>query len=91
MCEGARSGWFVSDESGVSIPRNIREPRADLRRAGFFLHRTRGTHTMWKHSLLPGIGANIAGKDGADAKSYQEDEVRLALAALRAARGEGQL
>jgi predicted RNA binding protein YcfA (HicA-like mRNA interferase family) len=69
------------------MPRNIRELRTDLRRAGFFLHRTRGTHTLWKHPLLPGIDANIAGKDGADVKPYQEDEVRLALAALRAARG----
>lgn len=46
---------------------------------------------MWKHSLLPGSSANIAGKDGADAKPYQEDEVRPALAALRAARGDERL
>ena len=38
---------------------------------------------MWKHPLLPGMGAVIAGRDSADAKGYQEDEVRRALEAAR--------
>ncbi len=67
------------------MPRKLRELRADLRRAGFYLHRSRGSHTMWKHPLVPGISANLAGKDGTDAKPYQEDEVRGAFQALREA------
>ncbi len=72
------------------MPRKLRELRADLRRAGFYLHRTRGSHTMWKHSLVPGISANLAGKDGADARAYQEDEVRRALRAVREAQRRQQ-
>ncbi len=73
------------------MPRKLRELRADLRRAGFYLHRTRGSHTMWKHPLVPGISANLAGKDGADARAYQEDEVRWALRAVREAQRRQQL
>lgn len=69
------------------MPRKLRELRADLRRAGFVLHRTRGSHTMWKHPLLRGIGAVLAGQDSAGAKQYQEDEVRRALEAAREIEG----
>ncbi len=45
---------------------------------------------MWKHPLIPGISANLAGKDGADARAYQEDEVRRALRAVREAQRRQQ-
>ena len=71
------------------MPGKIRELRADLRRAGFTQEHQSGSHQVWKHPLLAGISAVIAGQDGADAKTYQETHVRRALQALREAQ-EGQ-
>lgn len=71
------------DQSESGIPCKLRELRADLRQAGFFLDHQTGSHQVWKHALLPGISANLVGKDGADAKQYQEAQVRRALNALR--------
>ena len=71
-------------------PRKLRELRADLRQAGFALDHQAGSHQIWKHPLLPGIGANLAGKDSADARLYQEAEVRRALQALREAQRRQQ-
>jgi hypothetical protein len=67
------------------MPRKLRQLRADLPRAGFALDHQTGSHQVWKHPLLPGVSANLAGKDSADAKPYQEREVREALTRLRAA------
>jgi hypothetical protein len=64
------------------MPRKLRALRGDLRRAGFSPDRQTGSHQVWKHPLLPGISANLAGKDGDDAKPYQEREVREALRRL---------
>lgn len=66
------------------MPRKVRELRADLRREGWYVARRRGSHETWKHPLLPGKKATLAGKDGADAKPYQEDEVAAALEATQA-------
>ena len=57
------------------MPRTLRELRADLRRPGFAIDHQTGSHQVWKHPFLPGVGANVAGQDGADAKAYQESEV----------------
>jgi len=65
------------------MPRKLRELRADLRRAGFALDHQTGSHQVWKHPLVPGIAANLVGRDGADAKPYQEAEVRRALQDLQ--------
>ncbi len=65
------------------MPRKLRELRADLRSAGFYIDHHTGSHQGWKHPLLTGLSANLAGKDGADAKPYQEREVREALRRLR--------
>ena len=67
------------------MPRKLRALRADLRRAGFTLDHQTGSHQVWKHHLVAGIGANLAGKDSADAKPYQEREVSNALDQLRQA------
>ena len=64
------------------MPRKPRELRADLRAAGFIIDYQTGSHQVWKHPLLQGISANLAGKDGSDAKAYQETQVRMALQAL---------
>jgi len=67
------------------MPRKLRELRSDLKSAGFAVDHQTGSHQVWKHPLLPGISANLAGKDGADAKPYQEQEVRTAIQRLREA------
>ncbi len=72
------------------MPRKIRELRADLRRAGFSIDRQTGSHQVWKHPLLPGLSAVLAGTDGADAKPYQERQVRSILDALPDREGRQQ-
>jgi hypothetical protein len=72
------------------MPRKLRELRAELRQAGFAIDHQTGSHQVWKHPLLPGISANLAGNDGADAKRYQEVQVRRAMEALDAARKRQQ-
>jgi hypothetical protein len=53
--------WFII-RSGVRVPRKLRELRADLRAAGFAIDHQTGSHQVWKHPLIPGISANLAGK-----------------------------
>jgi hypothetical protein len=59
--------------------------RADLRHAGFSIDHQRGSHQVWKHPLIPGVSANLAGAYGADAKPNQEQQVREALRRLEEA------
>jgi predicted RNase H-like HicB family nuclease len=47
------------------VPRKLRQLRADLRRPGFVPDHQTGSHQVWKHELLPGLSANLAGRDGA--------------------------
>ena len=47
----------------------------------------KGDHTVWAHPLVPGH-VSIDGKDGDDAKPYDERNVRAALATLARAREE---
>lgn len=76
------------------MPRKLRQLRAEPRREGFHVGRQVGSHEIWTHPLIPGVGANLVGKDGADAKPYQEKEVREAIQKVREARqrqkGQGQ-
>lgn len=62
------------------MPRKIRQLRADLARAGYVrdTKRGKGSHTWWVHPKIPGYAVNVAGQDGADAKPYQERDVREA-------------
>jgi len=61
------------------MPLKIRELKAMLRKAGFTCKPGKGSHTKWSHArrAKPVI---LSGKDGADAKPYQEQEVAEALA-----------
>jgi len=43
----------TSAEKRDGMPPKIRELRSRLRKAGFFLSRTRGSHTVWSHPALP--------------------------------------
>ena len=69
------------------MPRKIREILADYRRAGFAVATSggKGSHRKATHPLVPGA-AIISGRDGADAKPYQEAELRDKLRKLAEAR-----
>ncbi len=71
------------------MPRKLRELRSDLHAAGFDIDHQTGSHQVWKHPLLPGVSANLAGRDGADARPYQERQTREALRRLREAQEGG--
>jgi len=61
------------------VPRKIRELKADLRRAGAAEVSHEGSYAKWKHPLVPDLEVVLAGNDGADAKLYQERQVRTLL------------
>ncbi|AUT03263.1 hypothetical protein CLI64_24190 [Nostoc sp. CENA543] len=60
------------------MPKKIRELKQMLRQIGFTELPGKGSHTNWVHPLYPGK-ITISGKDGADAKRYQEQEIRQAI------------
>jgi predicted RNA binding protein YcfA (HicA-like mRNA interferase family) len=64
------------------MPQKIRELKARLSKAGFFLSRMRGSHTVWNHPTLA-TTVVLAGQDGKDAKPYQVRDVEAALKALK--------
>jgi len=63
------------------MPRKIRELKSLLLQAGFVYEAAKGSHTKWSHPLLPGK-VILSGKDGSDAKPYQERDVDNALKQL---------
>jgi predicted RNA binding protein YcfA (HicA-like mRNA interferase family) len=65
------------------VSRKLRQLRADLQRGGFYLDHQTGSHQIWKHPLIAGISVNLVGKDSADAKPYQERELREAIRKLQ--------
>ena len=60
------------------MPKKIRELKKMLRKAGFQQIPGKGSHTNWIHSLYSGK-VTISGKDGSDAKMYQERETKQAI------------
>jgi len=66
------------------VPRKVRELKAELRRAGIAEQPGKGSHSGWRHPLLPDK-LTLSGNDGDDAKHYQERALRSILAKLRAA------
>ncbi len=58
------------------MPRKLRELRADLRRSGARTTHQVGSHEKWQHPLVPDLYVELVGKDGADAKPYQERQVQ---------------
>lgn len=60
------------------MPKKIRELKSLLLQNGFTCLPGKGSHTNWYHTLLPGR-VTISGKDGNDAKPYQEKDVNNAL------------
>ena len=59
------------------MPRKIRELIADLKRAKFRVVGGKGDHKKFAH--LSGTKVTVSGKEGGDAKHYQEQEVAEAL------------
>jgi predicted RNA binding protein YcfA (HicA-like mRNA interferase family) len=62
------------------MPRKIRQLIADLEKAGFVNRGGKG-HRNYKHPK--GLRVTVSGHTGADAKHYQERELRRALDALK--------
>ncbi|NEQ79044.1 MAG: type II toxin-antitoxin system HicA family toxin [Moorea sp. SIO2I5] len=60
------------------MPKKIRELKEMLRQAGFREIPGKGSHTNWIHPLYAGK-ITISGKDGNDAKRYQEKNVQSAI------------
>ncbi|WP_017324596.1 type II toxin-antitoxin system HicA family toxin [Synechococcus sp. PCC 7336] len=63
------------------MPKKIRELKATLLKAGFQMRPAKGSHTKWTHPLLPG-NIILSGKDGSDAKPYQERDIAQAIRTL---------
>lgn len=60
------------------MPKKVRELKQILKKAGFQKVPGKGSHTNWTHPLYSGK-VTISGKDGNDAKPYQEKEIRQAI------------
>jgi len=60
------------------MPKKIRELKKLLQQAGFTQRTGKGSHTNWYHPLYSGR-ITISGKEGNDAKDYQENEVLKAI------------
>jgi predicted RNA binding protein YcfA (HicA-like mRNA interferase family) len=60
------------------MPRKIRELIRDLEHAGFVNRGGKGSHRKFSH---PSVEKSVvlAGKEGDDAKSYQERDVKRAI------------
>jgi predicted RNA binding protein YcfA (HicA-like mRNA interferase family) len=59
------------------MPRKIRQLIADLKQAGFVDRGGRGSHRNFKHPK--GVLITLSGKEGSDAKQYQERDVKRAI------------
>ena len=66
------------------MPKKIRELKAMVAKAGYILQpdRGKGSHTYWKHPLLPEEPLTIPGKDGDDAPLYLEKNIQRVLKSL---------
>jgi predicted RNA binding protein YcfA (HicA-like mRNA interferase family) len=60
------------------MPKKIRELKSLLLQAGFSYRPGKGSHSNWYHPLLAGK-VTLSGKDGNDAKAYQEKDVNNAI------------
>ena len=62
------------------MPRKVRELVRDLQDVGFerITDAEKGSHRKFTHARFPGA-VTLSGKDGADAKPYQEKQVKKAI------------
>jgi predicted RNA binding protein YcfA (HicA-like mRNA interferase family) len=66
------------------VPRKIRELIADLEKAGFVNRGGKGSHRNFLHEATA-QKVTLSGKEGADARIYQEKEVRIKIELSRKA------
>ena len=59
------------------MPRKIRELIRDVKKAGFTDQGGKGSHRNFQHPT--GARVTISGREGDDAKPYQEREVKKAI------------
>jgi predicted RNA binding protein YcfA (HicA-like mRNA interferase family) len=59
------------------MPRKIRQLIRDLKKAGFSERPGKGSHRNFDHPQGPRV--TISGREGDDAKPYQEREVKKAI------------
>ena len=59
-----------------------------LRKAGFQEITGKGSHTNWIHPFYSGK-VTISGKDGSDAKAYQERETKQAIEEITRKQADG--
>ncbi|MBV9231260.1 MAG: type II toxin-antitoxin system HicA family toxin [Chloroflexi bacterium] len=64
------------------MPPKVRQLKKSLSDAGFYCRPGKGSHTVWKHPLLPGVEVTISGSNGEDAEKYQIKQVQQALKRL---------
>lgn len=66
------------------MPKKIRELKASVAKVGYVLQpgRGKGSHTYWRHPLLPEEPLTIPGKDGDDAPLYLEKSIERVLKKL---------
>jgi predicted RNA binding protein YcfA (HicA-like mRNA interferase family) len=62
------------------MPRKIRQLEADLQHAGCIRIPAKGSHRKWQFA---GHCITMSGKPGADAKPFQEKEVREMLSYIK--------
>jgi predicted RNA binding protein YcfA (HicA-like mRNA interferase family) len=61
------------------MPRKIRQLISDLTKAGFVVvHGGKGSHRKFRHPRISG-SLILSGRDGEDARHYQEKQVRNAI------------
>ncbi len=70
------------------MPKKIKDLKASLRKAGAYQVSQEGSHTKWKHPLLPSHIVILSGGNGDDAKPYQEKDVRNMLEDILKSKGE---
>ena len=61
-----------------TVPPKIRDLESRLRGAGFIRQAAKGSHRKWTHPS--GKFLVISGREGDDAKKYQEEQVQSAIA-----------
>ena len=65
------------------MPPKIRQLKARLQKAGFVYRNAKGSHTRWKHPLVPEINLTLSGDDGDDADVYKIKQVNAAIARIQ--------
>lgn len=79
-CRSHRLAFRIRTNYGSSVPRKIRELIRDLQSAGFQQKAGagKGSHRKFYHDRFPGA-VTLSGQEGADAKSYQEKQIKKAI------------